>query len=113
MSGNLDRLEAEANRRREAFLASLAALTPRLSPARLADEAVKQADPDFRVLESLELSVRRNPVWALAALAGLWRLVGDTRPRAAPLPRRQRIRARPVSLATKETSNGNSQNSIR
>jgi hypothetical protein len=109
---DLERLEAEANARRDEFMASLAELTPRLSPARLADAAVKEADPEFKFLRNLEISVRRNPIWALAVLAGIWRVVGDAKPKEFS-PRRYRVRSRALSMAKKEKSNGNDEASIR
>jgi hypothetical protein len=108
---DLDRLEAEANARRDEFMASVAELTPQLSPAKLADAAVKEADPEFKFLRNLEISVRRNPVWALAVLAGIWRVVSDARPKEFS-PSRHRVRSRAVSLTKKETNHGNHEASL-
>lgn len=109
---DLERLEAEANARRDEFMASVSELTPRLSPARLVDAAVKEADLEFKFLRNLEISVRRNPIWALAVLAGMWRVISDAKPKEFS-PSRHRVRSRAVTLAKKETNHGNHEASLR
>ena len=87
----LDSLEREADRCKAQFEARLEQVKKRLSPAGIAEEAVKALDLPRRAATAAAMnSVRRNPLLALGVAAGAgWLLLG-ARQSAVRTPRRAR-----------------------
>jgi hypothetical protein len=77
-------LRAEADRRGAVFFKSAAAMSERMKPARLLDEMVAAADPDFALLHRFETIVKRNPFALLAAVGGFWLLARQLQHREPP-----------------------------
>jgi hypothetical protein len=69
-----DNLRVEADRRSAVFFQSASAMSERMKPARLLNDIVGAADPDFVLLNRFETAVKRNPFALLAAVGGLWLL---------------------------------------
>jgi ElaB/YqjD/DUF883 family membrane-anchored ribosome-binding protein len=89
--GKVDSLEREADRCRAQFEARLEQVKQRLSPAGIAEEAVKALNLPGRAATAAALnSVRRNPLLALGLAAGAgWLLLG-ARQSAVRTPKRAR-----------------------
>jgi ElaB/YqjD/DUF883 family membrane-anchored ribosome-binding protein len=87
----LDALEQEADRCKAQFEARLEQVKQRLSPASIAEEAVKALDLPARAAKAAAMnSVRRNPLLALGLAAGAgWLLLG-ARHSAVRTPKRVR-----------------------
>jgi hypothetical protein len=66
-----DTLHAEANRRRAEFFQSATSMSNQLRPSRLLDDIMGTIDPDFALLQRIQIKMRRNPVTVLAAMAGI------------------------------------------
>ena len=77
-----DRLEAEADRRRADFAASLRKLKRKLTPLGLADAGLSKLDPQARAVEAVGRSLRENPLPAMPLLLGLgWLVLNARKPR--------------------------------
>lgn len=79
---------AEAKRRRNEVLATLAMLRQRAAPAAIVDAALAKLDPQFTLLTRMKRRVARNKLLSLAVLAGAGWLAGllrhlDGKPPAA------------------------------
>ena len=87
----IDVLEAEADRRRADFAASLRKLRRKLTPLGLADAGLHKIDPQARAVEAVGRSLSENPLPALPLLLGFsWLALNVRKParRAqAKLPR--------------------------
>lgn len=81
----IEMLEAEADRKREDFAASLRKLRHKLTPLGLADEALRRLDPHGDALTATGRSLRRNPLPAVPLLLGLSWLALNARRSARPL----------------------------
>jgi len=75
----IDALEAEADRRRQDFAASLRKLRRKLTPLGLADEALRKLDPQGQAVIAAGKSLRRNPLPVVPLLLGLSWLVLNAR----------------------------------
>ncbi len=82
----IDALEAEADRRRQDFAASLRKLRVKLTPLGLADEALRKLDPQGQAVVAAGKSLRRNPLPAVPLLLGLSWLALNARKADKPLP---------------------------
>ncbi len=92
----IETLEAEADRRREDFAASLRKVRRKLTPLGLADEALRRLDPEARALTDAGRSLGLNPLPAIPLLLGLsWLVLNGRRPDRT---RSQRIRRKPRTL---------------
>lgn len=69
-----DSLRVDADRHRAVFFHAASAMSERMRPARLLNEIVGVADPDFALLNRFKIEVKRNPFAMLAAVGGLWLL---------------------------------------
>jgi hypothetical protein len=68
---SLQQLEKEARDRRTQFAATLLDFQSRLTLPGLADEALRHFDPHFTRLPPVYLAVKRHPLLAASALAGV------------------------------------------
>ena len=68
---SLHQLEKEARERRTQFNATLSDLHGRLTPAGLAKEVLLHTDPHLQKLSPAFMAVKRHPVVAAAAIAGV------------------------------------------
>jgi hypothetical protein len=91
-------LRAEADRRSAVFFKSAAVMSERMKPARLLNEIVGAADPEFTLLNRFETEVRRNPFALLAAVGGFFLLARQlqnrephTKPATRPGMRRNHL----------------------
>jgi hypothetical protein len=80
----IDALEAEADRRRNDFVASLRKLKRKLTPLGLADEGLRQLDPQGQAVNAVGQSLRQNPLPAIPLLLGLGWLVLNVRKPVKP-----------------------------
>lgn len=100
---DLAALEAEADRRREAFANSLRKLKPRLTPLGLADEALRRLDPQAQAVAATGRTLRRNPLPVLPLLLGLgWLLLEARKPVKAAKPKRPKLKRKGRSLITSQ-----------
>jgi hypothetical protein len=87
----IDALEAEADRRRADFAASLRKLKRKLTPLGLADAGLRKLDPQARAVETVGRSLRENPLPAVPFFLGLgWLALNVRKPKRraqAKLPR--------------------------
>lgn len=85
----IDTLEAEADRRRADFVASLRKLKRKLTPMGLADAGLHKLDPEAEALTAVGRSLRENPLPVVPLLIGLAWLAVNTRspPKPAKLRR--------------------------
>ena len=87
----IDALEAEADRRRADFAASLRKLKRKLTPLGLADAGLRKLDPQAQAVKAMGRSLRENPLPAMPLLFGLGWLALNVRKPArqarAKLPR--------------------------
>lgn len=98
---DLAALEAEANRRREAFADSLRKFKPRLTPLGLADEALRRLDPQAQAVAATGRTLRRNPLPVVPLLLGLgWLMLELRKPAQAPKPKRPRLKRKSRSQIT-------------
>lgn len=94
--GRIDKLEAEADRRRADFAECLRKVRRKLTPLGLADEALRQLDPHRQAVAAAGRSLRHNPLPVIPVLLGLsWLALDAGRPRQA---KAQRIRRKARSL---------------
>ena len=100
----IDVLEAEADRRRQDFAASLRKLRQKLTPLGLADEALRKLDPHGQAVIAAGKSLRRNPLPAVPLLLGLsWLALNARKPdKALPVKRKSKSL---IALQKKETHN--------
>ena len=92
----IDVLEAEADRRRADFAASLRKVRRKLTPLGLADEALRQLDPQRQAVASAGRSLRRNPLPAIPLLLGLsWLALNARKPEPS---KRKRLERKPRAL---------------
>ncbi len=90
-------LEAEADRRRQAFARSLRKFKPRLTPLGLADEALRRLDPQAEAITATGRTLRRNPLPALPLLLGLgWLMLEARKPTKARKPVKVRRKEKPL-----------------
>ena len=68
---SLHQLEKEARERRAQFNATLSDVHSRLTPAGLAKEVLLHTDPHLTKLSPAFMAVKRHPVVAAAAIAGV------------------------------------------
>lgn len=89
---HIDALEAEADRRRADFAASVRKLRLKLTPLGLADEALRKLDPQGQAFAAAGKSLRRNPFPIVPLLLGLsWLVLNARRPdRPAQLKRKSK-----------------------
>jgi hypothetical protein len=80
----IDTLEADADRRRGDFVASLRKLKTKLSPLGLADAGLRKLDPETQALTAIGQSLRENPLPVVPLLLGLAWLAVNTRRPAKP-----------------------------
>jgi len=80
----IDSLEAEADRRRADFAASLRKLKTKLSPLGLADAGLHKLDPEAEALTAIGRSLRENPLPVVPLLLGLAWLAVNTRSPTRP-----------------------------
>jgi hypothetical protein len=80
----IDTLEAEADRRRADFAASLRKLKTKLSPLGLTDAGLRKLDPEAQALTAIGQSLRENPLPVVPLLLGLAWLAINTRRPAKP-----------------------------
>jgi hypothetical protein len=80
----IDALEAEADRRRNDFVASLRKLKCKLTPLGLADAGLHKLDPEAEALTAIGRSLRENPLPVVPLLIGLGLLAVNTRSPAKP-----------------------------
>jgi hypothetical protein len=103
----IETLEAEADRRREDFAASLRKLRRKLTPLGIADEALRRLDPDGEVVTTAGRSLRRNPLPAIPLLLGLsWLALNAHRRSAKPLKLKRRAKSL-ITSQKKENHYGN------
>jgi hypothetical protein len=81
----IDTLEAEADRRRADFVASLRKLKRKLTPLGLADASLHKLDPEVEALTAIGRSLRENPLPVVPLLIGLAWLAVNTRNPAKPV----------------------------
>jgi len=88
----IDLLEAEADRRRADFAASLRKFRLKLTPLGLADEALRKLDSQGEAVVAAGKSLRRNPLPIVPLLLGLsWLVLNTRRPdRPAQLKRKSK-----------------------
>jgi hypothetical protein len=88
----IDALEAEADRRRADFAASLRKLRLKLTPLGLADEALRKLDPQGQAVITAGKSLRRNPFPIVPVLLGLsWLVLNARKPdKALPVNRKSK-----------------------
>ena len=91
---HIDALEAEADRRRADFAATLRKLRNKLTPLGLADESLRLLDPQAQAVDAVGQSLRRNPLPAIPLLLGLGWLVLNARRPPKPAKARKLKRAR-------------------
>lgn len=97
---DLAALEAEANRRREAFADSLRKIKPRLTPLGLADEALRRLDPQAQAVAATGRTLRRNPLPIVPLLLGLgWLMLEVRKPTKAARPK-PKLKRKSRSLIT-------------
>jgi hypothetical protein len=89
----IDALEAEADRRRADFAASLRKFRLKLTPLGLADEALRKLDPQGQAVMSTGKSLRRNPFPLVPLLLGLSWLVLNARKPDRALPARRKTKS--------------------
>jgi hypothetical protein len=83
----IERLEAEADRRRQDLVASLRKFRTRFSALGLADEALHQLDPERDAIAAAGRALRRDPLPAIPVLLGLgWLALNTLYP---PRPKRR------------------------
>lgn len=87
----IDALEAEADRRRADFAASLRKLRLKLTPLGLADEALRKLDPQGQAVIAAGKSLRRNPLPVVPLLLGLsWLALNARKPDTAQIKRKSK-----------------------
>src|SRR5690242_17300060 len=84
LMNRIDSLEAEADRRRADFAASLRKLKHKLSPLGLADAGLRKLDPEAQALTAIGQSLRENPLPAVPLLLGIAWLAVNARSPAKP-----------------------------
>jgi hypothetical protein len=80
----IDGLEAEADRRRADFVASLRRLKRKLTPLGLADAGLHALDPEGQAVTAVGQSLRQNPLPIVPLLLGLGWLALNARASAKP-----------------------------
>ena len=105
----IDALEAEADRRRGDFAASLRKFRLKLTPLGLADEALRKLDPQGQAVMSTGKSLRRNPFPLVPLLLGLSWLVLNARKPDRALPARRKTKSLIASHQKKENHHEDNQ----
>lgn len=80
----IDALEAEADRRRNDFIASLRKLKRKLTPLGLADAGLRKLDPEAEAVKAVSQSLSENPLPVVPLLLGLGWLALNARKPAKP-----------------------------
>jgi hypothetical protein len=104
----IDVLEAEADRRRADFAASLRKVRRKLTPLGLADEALRQLDPGRQAVATAGRSLRRNPLPAIPLLLGLSWLALNARKPERPKPSRLNRKSRTLIATSKKEDHNES-----
>jgi hypothetical protein len=105
----IDTLEAEADRRRNDFVASLRQLKRKLSPLGLADAGLRKLDPEAQALSAIGQSLRKNPLPVLPLLLGIAWLAVNVRSPAKPAKLKRSKGRSLIPSQKKETHNENDQ----
>ena len=103
----IDTLEAEADRRRTDFVASLRQLKRKLSPLGLADAGLRKLDPEAQALSAIGQSLRENPLPVLPLLLGIAWLAVNVRSPAKPAKLKRSKGRSLIPSQKKETHNEN------
>jgi hypothetical protein len=99
----IDTLEAEADRRRTELVASLRKLRRKLTPLGLADEGLRQLDPQGEALDAVGQSLRENPLPVIPLLLGLgWLVLNVRRPKPAKPRKLKRSKSKALVESQKE-----------
>jgi hypothetical protein len=99
----IDAIEAEADRRRAAFAASLAKLRRKLTPLGLADEGLRRLDPQAHAVDVVGQSLRKNPLPAIPLLLGLgWLALNARRPSRPAKPGKLKRSRRKALVASQK-----------
>jgi hypothetical protein len=114
-TANLDRLRRAADARKLEFSKRLKLTHKRTRPNRLADDALRYFDPEFKGLRRFEMAVRQHPAVALATLFGLsWlasrALIHGRSPDPSQLRRSRRLLTFSPRQTTGDRYNGHEHN---
>ncbi|MFZ5675849.1 MAG: hypothetical protein ACOZAM_23065 [Pseudomonadota bacterium] len=100
---DLAALEAEADRRRQAFADSLRRFKPKLTPLGLADEALRRLDPQAEAVAATGRTLRRNPLPVIPLLLGFgWLMLEARKPVKAARPKRASLKRKKRPLITSQ-----------
>ncbi len=69
-----EKLRAEADRRRAAFIQTASSVSEQMRPAAVLDRFVGMLDPNFKILKRVESTAKRNPLIMLVTVGSLWLL---------------------------------------